>query len=266
MITPVFEDTFKTFTANGFSVTNEESAVLKELLGRRTFKKTAAICSGGEMLFFLFLPCSKSVVAIDHSYNSLRAAYLKALLLDTLGAKNLHDLLMTGDKDLLAGALNKVAKLLPKPLVPAEKYKYPNYPPPPLPDAIRDLRKEWHRISVTTLEKAKSRLKSLAFVHGDLSDVASKGPFDLVYISNALEHVDRTGKNPEVAKVLELVAPGGYLLLTTGDYKPLLTHSSLTLVKSIKGFYTTWQHCLYQKKDEVVPAKPKEQSDANITQ
>jgi hypothetical protein len=57
----------------------------------------------------------------------------------------------------------------------------------------RDIRREWQFVPIGRMERLRQSLGKVKFVHGDMLDIAEVGPFDLLYISNALDHTSRPG-------------------------------------------------------------------------
>lgn len=62
----------------------------------------------------------------------------------------------------------------------------------------------------------RAKRDKCTFVHGDLTDFKALGPFDLVYLSNALQYAGRD--NNRTYKPAEWVKPGGYIAYTCSSY------------------------------------------------
>lgn len=242
MPVPAWKECHTGFSGPLYKVTNEEPEMLSSLLGKRSFKRTAGILSAGEVLLSVLLPRSREVVAIDHSYGSIAVAYLKVILLDTMGAKALKDLLFEATtpeqlKPLLERAMTSIPPELTKHIHASDVFRYD----------LPSLRKEWHYMPLATLERARQRLDRVTFIHGDIvEDLAAEGQFSLLYVSNAMEHTGRTHRSPILADFAKLVQPGGYLLSTTTN-KPFDT-KEWDLVKYIAGVRSSWNHVLHKRK------------------
>lgn len=227
---------------SGYDVTNEEPELYNAMLGARKFNSIGAICSAGEVLFFVLLHrVVESLVAVDHAYKSLAVTYIKLTLLQELGPAGLRDLFVNGSWPKFYETVNNVAKQLPKPLqtLPISTY-FNEY------NFKTMYRREWHFGSMPRLQKGQRNLNKLALMHGDLSDLSARGPFDLLYTSNIHEHKNRDGNTPTVQKQAELLREGGLLIgcWTNGiepDFHPL------KVVKKIHGFRTTWGYFLLEK-------------------
>jgi hypothetical protein len=222
---------------------------LSKLLGRRSFGKAAGILSGGEVLFSVLLPRCKEVVAVDHSYGSIAIAYLKVIMLDTMGAKAMKELLFEGTTAQITAALNTAAASLPPEMVPHCKIDGNfNY-------EIPSLRREWFYMPTAVLERAKRKLDKVTVVHGDIMDATNGEQVGLLYTSNATEHNNKDKKMPKLVDFAKLVRKGGLLLCTSNDspmekptYQQLPTKTDeWELVKTIRGLRTSWWHNLYRR-------------------
>jgi hypothetical protein len=91
------------------------------------------------------------------------------------------------------------------------------------------LPRKWASISKEDLEAFRSNREKVHFLHGDLNDLVDRGPYDLVYLSNAWEYEGRNGTSYNIR---EAVRPGGFILLTTFDYKPAKVVGECELVFS----------------------------------
>lgn len=240
-----------------YAVTNEEPDLLRQLLGRRSFEKGAGIASGGEVLLAVLLPHCREVIAVDHSYASIANTYLKMILLETLGAKRLKELLFSADYEQIVPALRAASVSLPPELLPyvnfgnvsngAYGYAYGSALPLTWHQDTVNLRREWHYLPTAVLERATNRLEKVTVIHGDIADVAKSGPVGLLYVSNALKHTDRNRCNPTMTGFAALVKDGGFMLLTT-TASNLSGGKEWELVKCLRGIRTSWYHNLYKKK------------------
>lgn len=184
---------------DGYVFPNESMLALKQHVAGMKLKKAGGICSGGEVPLTVLLPnCTGPVVAVDHSLHSLYAAMTKALMLEKLTTQELHKLLEPDQyakqyaelevawkqfqKDLLAE--------LPEALRPAfQKVANPYI-------SLNSFQRYWMppNLSVEELNTARERLENLTFVYGDLTALTKFGKFQVVYLSNAMEHTPKFGK------------------------------------------------------------------------
>ncbi len=232
------------YNASGYTETNEEPSLFIDMLQKRRFNRAACIASGGEVLLSVILPRAKEVVAIDHSYRSLGASYRKLLLLQKLGGSQTTALLRDEKYDELKQHLVEIVQQLP------EKVKALG----DISTVMHSLRREWSftRMPARVTPKIAQRV---TFVHGDLSDLGKHGTFDLLYISNAMEHTNRDYKSPTFNTVVPFLNPGGLLLYTSNDYyaKSTPLPKGFTLVNRIRGFRTQWVHSIIQKDAAIEP-------------
>lgn len=215
-------------TFNGpfsYIVPNESVTVWRQLLKGLPVYNAAAICSGGEVGFFGLLPMVRNrLTLVDHSYESLYYATVKYLLLQEHGWKKAQELFRKGGT-LLSKEVEKAINKLPEPLkAVGERQKaldkqqrsdtyYFDYHSSFV-RASAQVSDTWSKIPSNLLASCNSKLHQVEFVHGDLTDVADRGPFNLVYVSNALDfnHSDRNGGRLLVKAVEGLVKPGGYVV------------------------------------------------------
>lgn len=244
-----YEDRFPDFApATGYAVTNEEPILLHQML--KPFRNGLGIASGGEVAFFALLPRVKDqLILVDHSYSSLKMFALKALLLTLLGPAQTRKLLIGVDQAPILEAFRKVESDLPAKLRDATgtNIKY----------ALTSLRSEWYYASLSTLKQAVANLYKVKLVHGDLTDAKDHAPFDLLYLSNALEHqcrphlaakVKSSYANPDISSLTSLLRPGAQILWTSAQgpyYNANKEAAELWKVKSsIKGYRTQWLYNL----------------------
>jgi SAM-dependent methyltransferase len=265
-VIPAFTDAYPNFSAIGHVVTNECLKTHNELLGERTFERIAAICSGGELIFSVFLPrTTQQLIAVDHSYRAIASCYIKALLLDKHGPKETLKI-MTGSHGNFLDHATKVHELLPSEIKERTKLvgenNYIDYDPV-FQDKYyatldnyewRNVQREWEKISEETLTKSLATLNKLSFLHGDLADLP--GEFDLIYISNALEHTGRDQKAPLIDTIKSKLTPDGVIVATDSyldsdalKWSKLRKATGVKSVKLLKGDSGTilWSHHLIQK-------------------
>ncbi len=120
-----------------------------------------------------------------------------------------------------------------------------------------DVQREWKLADLASLRKTCLNLHKIKLIHGDLTDTSDRAPYDLIYLSNALEHTDRNGKNPRIevlstlmkktSKVIWVQAQG-----TTMGSNPQAkaTWRLRTMIKSDKA----WEYHLSTLKEPVQPA------------
>lgn len=177
---------------DGYVFPNESMLALKQLVAGRKLKKAGGICSGGEVPLTVLLPnCTGPVVAVDHSLHSLYAAMTKALMLEKLTTQELHKLLEPDQYAKLEAAWIQFQKdllaELPEVLRPAFQEVVTNF------ISLNSFQKYWMppNLSVEELNTARERLENLTFVYGDLTALTKFGKFQVVYLSNAMEHIPK---------------------------------------------------------------------------
>jgi SAM-dependent methyltransferase len=124
---------------------------------------------------------------------------------------------------------------------------------------VPSLRREWSKFTTTEVQRCSDRLNKVSFMHGDMADLAKQGKFGLFYLSNALEHYDRTNRNPLIEGVNEVVRPGGFVVLCHRPYGASPgkkgPDGQWRLVNSIKGRddanKIAWTYSLYQTRKGV---------------
>jgi len=204
---PKFEDVHPGHNAGGYTSTNEEPRIHTALIEAHHpegFQRAAAISSGGEIPILVLLTRAEEVVAIDHSYMALAYAYLKVALLSHMGAVEFHKQMLKKDEPTMLRVQAEAKSLMP--LVLRDKvYSHPSIL----------YGSEFWAVPIETLELILSRLDKLTFVHGDLTDLTRYGVFDVLYISNALEHTGRSGKSPKMEDFRTIVKEDGGLVLLT---------------------------------------------------
>lgn len=191
-----------------YSVCNESTSIWRKALEGISVENAAGICSGGEISLFNILPIvKKQLQLIDHCYTSMYYAIGKLYAIKKLGAEEAYKAFQSPVLKELKILFQEANKNLPTSKFNAD-YVY-GFSSTSLQRAFKDL-------SITDLEGLIENEGKLKFLHGDLSDLVDRGPFDLVYLSNALEYAGRThNKNYPIQ---EIVKPGGLICLTHGAY------------------------------------------------
>jgi hypothetical protein len=251
----------------------------------------ASIASGGEVPLLCLLPRCDSIIAIDHSYRAIISCYIRLILLQTVGARQLTEWLAeldvhvnqpwttTPDQDLYKKFLERIEftrHYLPDGL----KGKVGTF------DFLSNSRHaidneglnglcRWWKLSEEQANFIIDNMMKVTFVHGDFLDLKDKYPqFDLIYISNMLGHVreveigDRNWTKVKL-NLKDLVKPGGYILGT--DYSSIDNDPEMKKVwqnldkeKFIKRYTyispppelqsSGWTHTLHQQIEEQASA------------
>lgn len=238
-----FEDLASYEDPGYYIVPNEDTVEWRKLIKGLRVNKAAAICSSGEVGLVAMLPTvRKELVLVDHSYASLSVAMLKYTMLRELGATETKRLLTAATPDELRINLDKFVATLPEKVRkvyaqrvnarsfergfvinrPGKKYNYNKIDPKTGYYEVVEQKdnyevngsivREWNRLPHRDVLRSASKLDRVKFLHGDLTDLAAKGPFDLFYLSNALEHSGRKGR-PVVEQVQACIKPGGYAIV-----------------------------------------------------
>lgn len=277
-----FEDVHEYDGAYFYVVPNEETMLWRELVKGLPINRAAGICSSGEVGFFAMLPTvRKELVLVDHSYRSLSIAMLKYLLIREKGWQEAHRLFTSRDLKELRAAFEELKARLPKKtedayqrtLESAGEYAYGSTSfvgrnslhVNPL------LNKEWNILPTKLIATASKKFDKVTFLHGDMTDLIAKGPFDLFYISNAIDHQRRASKgsrdswlDPDdtvkqqfLSEITKVVKPGGYVIAADVkgwrlDQKDVFEKAGWTDVKTVQSEKTSWRHRLFQTPKEVV--------------
>lgn len=267
-----------------YAVPNEGTSEWADLLKGKSLWRAAGICSSGETGFFGILPyVRRELVLIDHSYKSIQVAALKYLLLKEKGALEVQRLCTQKDITELQQAVAAVKNSLPDKLRtcfksneggmwlqpkiltnPSDRYSY-NHDRYSFGSADDDadydflkLRQEWSKIPPKLVQRAVNRLDRVRFIHGDLTDLVKDGPFNLLYLSNALSHPNREGgasvysysAPPNTLKTIEAcLTEGGYVIVADASYDSLnkqYTSRGWTYLDHRKS--GAWSQSLYQVK------------------
>lgn len=241
---PTFIETNLDFKAfNGYDVTNEEPETLNAMLGNITVPRMACIASSGEILLNVLLHRAERIVAVDHCYKSLAAAFTKILLLQQVSYGRLRQLLLDSNYEELQRLSDAAAEHI-APWVKENKINIYGW---------QAIRKEWLRkedFSLPTLTKAE--LDKITFVRGDIRRIADvHGTFDLLYLSNAMEHVGSGSTKPNFNDFWPMLNPGGYLLLASvypSDIRKNGTAAGLEAVCEKHGITgQMWYYMLWRK-------------------
>lgn len=241
-----FEDLHE-FKGNGdsYAITNEGLAEWAELFEGLEVSRAAGICSSGEVGLLTILPHVKDeLVLIDHSYDSLRWAMLKYLLLQEVGADETHRLLRGVD---VRSCFTRFEDRLPEKIAKSPRGYAKS----------SDISYYWPRVGIDLVRNAVPKLDCVKFLHGDLSDLPGRGQFDLIYVSNAHTHSDRNGRRFSVSSLISALNPGGYIAIAefNDPYPPRDTAPprSMKEVASRRGCGTIrWTQSLWQLEGETV--------------
>lgn len=109
----------------------------------------------------------------------------------------------------------------------------------------------WTSVPEKERRLIEDKISLVRFVHGSMTDLHDRGPFDLFYLSNAGEGGNGNRTRPDLSKITACVRPGGYIISTR-----LYSRNSTAgwkLLNTRIGF--GWEQCVYQvprKKKEVV--------------
>lgn len=262
MITPKYDDVHSKYNGGGYNVTNEEPELINGMLGNTKFKRIAGIASGSEIALQCLLPrTQEALVCVDHGYTAIAASYLKVLLLQQMGAKQFQELLLTEQYGPLVAAVQALDE---------------NLVPPALRNAntssgwrsalnqstFQTMRREWAYTPYKVVDESLKRLDRLHFIHGDLQDLKPYAPFDLLYLSNALEHTGRDKTAPNIAKLAELLPIGGLILHSTSFASKQFT--DFKNVRFVKGLRTSWYFGLMRKVANAA-AKPEKATTPQVS-
>lgn len=281
MLLPSFEDIHPDYGKGMPShlVTNECPETFRLMLGPRTrLGKAASICSGGEIPLLVLLPRCDAVYAIDHFLQPLAVTFLKVAILANMGPLGAKKFFEKDDFPAFRQVLLDHVKYLPDALAKCLKITSQVPPKSPVPkpgtyqprpdiycshDTINEttfkaIRCEWHYASLGAMKSAVGRLDRLHLLHGDFTDVAKYGPFDIIYTSNALSHFRQlpppVPKPPwyqlpvmTVAKdFAPLVRAGGLMIDTNTEFKG----PEFTLLRKSIGYRGSWIQYMYRRNAE----------------
>ena len=206
---PTFLDLHPVFNgSSGFCCANEEPAMWRWLLTKRTFQTAGSIASSGDVLLGALLSRSEKLYAVDHNYTSLAFAGMKAVLLDKLGARGFLASILEGSQQSIINLFMGTKAELPTFLQGrVDRSQFPS--------SMNELRRVWSGARIGELDIARRRLGALTFIHGDLSDLRQFGQMDCLYVSNAVDssHNDRHNKIPTTDQMGPLVHRDGLLLV-----------------------------------------------------
>lgn len=235
--------------SSAYLVPNEKPLIFREMLKNYYIQRAAGICSAGEVGLFGLLPTvRKDLTLVDHCYGSLAVAMIKVLMIEEYGWEETLQLLTAKDYAKTNVIIDKMKKKLPKPLQMKHHppFSYQNY------DQKKgkyvdshspngELSLMWQSVPKTLIKQISQKLDLVTFLHGDLTDLIERGPYDLVYVSNAFGHVDRTRLSPRHAEIEKIVKPGGLIIgcETVGKMGP-----KWKLLKEARC--GMWKNVLYQ--------------------
>lgn len=209
MSTLQFEDVHEFSPGEFYYAPNEGVLEWSELFKDIHVSRAAGICSSGEIGLLAMLPhVEDELLLVDHSYNSLWVAITKYLLLQELGADEAYKALCSNAaKD----QLNKMDDKMPFKCELDTTRAWVN---------SSEIPNCWKKLPVEFVREAESRLDRVKFLHGDMRDLVDRGPFEFVYLSNAIDRMtSRHGYSSQREAVLKAVAPGGFVALAVDHYK-----------------------------------------------
>lgn len=250
---PTFEDLHPSFNGSTqFRCTNEEMVLHERLLDDAKFEVAGGISGAGEVPIAVLLPRSKKVFAVDHNYGSLAVAYLKALLLDSLGGRGFKALILEQTHTDLAAACRKVQAEMPE-ILRVQVVWEGDYPTLSS-GCYQEIRREWAMIPDTVVERARRNLANLTLAHGDLRDLRRFWPLECLYVSNAVGeyHTDRYSKVPSLADMAPLVREGGKMLIARPVCRNSLPGEDYWQhQKRIKATRLQWDYDIYKRNGTV---------------
>lgn len=270
-----YEHKSGTSDAHGYyAAPNEDTSVWRDFVKNLHIQRAAGICSSGEVGLFAMLPTTrKELVLIDHSKRSLSIAMLKYLLIQKQGASEARKLLTCGDAAKVKSTMNEIKADLPKDVQdafnallrrndgyygsptrhPFTERKYANVSPRKLVDQPNSAIKQyWEATPIRLIRRCQAKLDRVKFVHGDLSSLEQHGPFDLLYLSNALEHIGvRSAAHEKFVAIDRALKPGGHVLVAghTEYHRTLAVCDKVwERVESAKAKVgLRWEQVLYRK-------------------
>lgn len=236
----------------GYAHPNEHIRIFMRYLAKTKSRpsKVLSICSGGEVPLLCFLPRAEEVLAIDHAKRSLQTALAKFHLIQAQGPERFLKLLKGTWRDfepLWIEALKSVPKHL----------QYSGYSGSCSSSlnsySWETFKQFWQTVPAGYLKVASKRLDKLSVIHGDLLDAAPRGPFDVIYLSNAFEHISRDHKYlaNKHNQVLSMLKPNGMLLLTVSTsigYGPRLKDTT-RIAGPRTSFSCTWTYEVLHKRE-----------------
>ena len=208
---------------SNYAVVNENIEVWDEVLSDVSgVEKAASILSGGEVAFYNVLPkVGKQLDCIDHSLASMWYAIGKYHIIEKLGAEKAHQLFCTAsqrfDRDHRSPTYGRVKKdgaywdCLK--LFDAANDKLPTKRLGVYHRDLSILPTVYQYVPVEKLKEFRANRTKVNILHGDLTDLIERGPYDFLYLSNALEYV---GRNGDKFPIKDMVKKGGYIALTAG--------------------------------------------------
>lgn len=235
------------FYKDGYAFPNESMTVLRQLVAGRKLRKAGGICSGGEVPLTVLLPnCTGPVVAVDHSLHSLYVAMTKALMLEKLTNQELYKLLEPNPDTKLNNVWKQFQNDLLAELPENLRSAFRRVADPCI--SLASFQKYWMppNLSVAELDIARERLKNLTFVYGDLTALTKFGKFQVVYLSNAMEHTPKFVKESlTLAKVQPALFKRKPRVLFTAGAVGVKRHGWVlehNRVSRDDGSYHSWQY------------------------
>ena len=224
-----FEDRHPEFdTKSPYLITNEEPDLFNQMLPTPAMQ-AASISSGGEVLLMTVLTHTIGrVYAVDHCCESLASAIGKCLVIQQLGPEAAKAMFSTNKAN---QALESIRPLLPGPLRDIAHWPDDNA-----------MAREWRYATEQQMAIIAGGLNRLTFIHGDFTDLSQDGFFDLLYLSNMLEHGSRSGITDRARLTSNMVGLGG-IALTTGN-APL---PQMVKGDGRSGTRTHWKYELWRK-------------------
>lgn len=251
-----------------YECTNEDLPTLRSLAAVairggwfvKKAKKVASISSGGEVPLTVLLPAIKGeLIAVDHCLGSLAWAYFKVYLLQKFPttAEFKKWLKSVTEIDFVA-ALHASVAASPSPINNVSLNSYRQT------DNLNQIRNQWTATPSRLIDRARERLDLVTFIHGDLRSIEPYGPFDLLYVSNAMAHISFDGGMIAGDKIKPLLTTRGKVIATY-DLTPLngmvqrdqlMDWNNIKFAKvtcpTTRWGNITWNYNLYQKPAEVV--------------
>lgn len=233
---------------DGYQVTNEDPATLRELALKVKPKRIVGITGGGESVLLSFLPTGAQVVGADVSYTSIAATYSKALLLERHSPGELKKLL-SNDRQYFARMFNtEIFPDIPKSLQEVSRVRKSPFNAFELlldrynRGRYEDFQKIWGSTPDQVLDSSRERIENLSLLHANIREVADGTGFDLVYISNAMDW--RTNNvSLSIEDLRRLTAKGGHVLSSRKLFSSML----LLRNKIRNDSNSNWEYCLYKR-------------------
>lgn len=237
-----------------FAHPNECIALVRDLASKvGPLDRVLSICSGGEMPLIAFLPQANEVVAVDHTYRSLKLAMLKALIVEHYSdVRRVYNL----DLAKFNEVLNTLNQELPEKMQRVQLFWDPRTPNTLNAREYGTIARTWLKVSPGIQDRIREGLDKLTFIHGDIRKVGDG--FNLIYASNCFKHTDLRGSYPTSPQFVPLLKVGGGLIATRKSHYNIPWPVELGEVEKITRFHTPdmeeheleWIYHLVQKKDQ----------------